>query len=86
MKRTEIDFLRTAKTPEKYEKREDSWQQMTRDKRPFLDLNGAVRAPGSERAHNGCFPRSLRRRLMSHDTTGHKCIWSKPGHLAAHKE
>jgi len=45
---------------------------MTPDKRPFLDLNGEERAPGSERLHNGCFPRSLGRRLMADNTTGHK--------------
>jgi hypothetical protein len=67
-------------------KREDRWQQMKPDKLPLLDLNGEVCAPGTKRVHNVPFPRSLRRRLMSHDTTGHKCIWSKPGHLAAHKE
>ena len=40
MKRKEIGFCGLRKTPEKHEKREDSWQQMTRDKRPFLDLKG----------------------------------------------
>jgi len=40
MKRKEIGFCGPQKTPEKYEKKEDRWQQMKPDKRPFLDLNG----------------------------------------------
>jgi hypothetical protein len=72
MKRKEIGFCGPQKTPEKYEKKEDRWQQMKPDKRPFLDLNEEVCAPGTKRVHNVPFPRSLRRRLMSHNTTGHK--------------